>query len=240
MEGAGHEGSEDGQPRRRSPASSPARSRSAAGSTPTPPSRSSASRSSSASTRDYLSGVHVLVGLGVVMVDRRAAQLQVAERRRHHRLRRRDDRPHLHLQPRPVPLDAVPVLLVGPRGCSPGSAASSPATRPTRTCRRAARSSPTRGTPRATRSEARSSASADETPGPPRGGPGVSSLQDRSASRTARLPRPAWTGSRRARRCRRQASSRIVTGPSFTSSTCMCAPNTPVSTGTPSARSAST
>ena len=37
-----------------------------------------------------------------------------------------------------------------------------------------------------------------------------------------------------------QASSRIVTGPSLTSSTCMCAPNTPVSTGTPSARSAST
>ena len=36
------------------------------------------------------------------------------------------------------------------------------------------------------------------------------------------------------------ASRRIVTGPSLTRSTCMCAPNTPVSTGTPSSRSACT
>jgi hypothetical protein len=35
-------------------------------------------------------------------------------------------------------------------------------------------------------------------------------------------------------------SRRIVTGPSLTRATCMCAPNTPVATGTPSARSAST
>ena len=33
-----------------------------------------------------------------------------------------------------------------------------------------------------------------------------------------------------------QASSRIVTGPSLTSSTAMCAPKTPVATGTPAAR----
>ena len=37
-----------------------------------------------------------------------------------------------------------------------------------------------------------------------------------------------------------QASSRMVTGPSLTRSTCMCAPKIPVWTGTPSARSAST
>ena len=34
------------------------------------------------------------------------------------------------------------------------------------------------------------------------------------------------------------SSRTIVTGPSFTSSTCMRAPKTPVSTATPSARSA--
>ena len=36
------------------------------------------------------------------------------------------------------------------------------------------------------------------------------------------------------------ASRRIVTGPSLTSSTCMCAPKTPVCTGTPAARTSRT
>ena len=89
------------------------------------------------------------------------------------------------------------------------------------TCRRTTRSSTTRGTRRATRSDARSTLGDCRAPGPPAGGPGVSAFAGRGAVR------------------RRQASSRIVTGPSLTSSTCMCAPKTPVSTGTPSARSAS-
>ena len=57
------------------------------------------------------------------------------------------------------------------------------------------------------------------------------------AGRGSSRPQGVTAGVRRAGG---QASSRIVTGPSLTSSTCMCAPNTPVSTGTPSARSAST
>ena len=53
-------------------------------------------------------------------------------------------------------------------------------------------------------------------------------------------PRPllAWCGARPAPPT--QASSRIVTGPSLTSATCMWAPKTPVATGTPAARSAAT
>ena len=88
---------------------------------------------------DYLSGVHVLVGLGdrswsiggllgfkwpsvggvIVCV---AAMIGLI----------------YTLRPRPVPLDAATCTTGGRPGCSPGSPASSPATRPTRTCRRAA------------------------------------------------------------------------------------------------------
>ena len=98
---------------------------------------------------NYLSGVHVLIGIGVIMVVGGlisfkwpsvgaiivcgAAMLGLIYT-------------YNRGQYRWTPYG---VLLVGPRGCSPGSAASSPATRPTRTCRRAARSSPTRGTRRA-------------------------------------------------------------------------------------------
>ena len=63
---------------------------------------------------DYLSGVHVLIGHRRDHGRRRPAQLQVAERRRHHRLRRRHGRPDLHLRPRHVPLDPAGLLLVGP------------------------------------------------------------------------------------------------------------------------------
>ena len=161
---------------------------------------------------DYLSGVHVLVGLGIVMVIGgllsfkwpsvggiivcTAAMIGLVYTYR----------------PRPVPLDPVPVLLVGPvavrldlrhlrrlRGLQ-----ERPAER-----RETRRRAGCGGHGRLTLALRGS----DERPGPPRGGPGRSRLY---------------------------VSSRIVTGPSLTSSTCMCAPNTPVSTGTPSARSAST
>ncbi len=59
----------------------------------------------------YLSGVHVLIGIGVIMLIGGLLGLQVAERGRDHRLRRRHGRPRLHLQSRPVPLDAAALLL---------------------------------------------------------------------------------------------------------------------------------
>ena len=58
---------------------------------------------------------------------------------------------------------------------------------------------------------------------------------ERAVGREAALVRPPLLELRE----RRHASSTIVTGPSFTSSTSILAPKTPVSTGTPSARSSS-
>ena len=162
---------------------------------------------------DYLSGVHVLVGLGIVMVVGGLLSFKWPSVGGIIVCVGRDARPHLHLRPRAVPLDPVPVLLVGPvavrldlrhlrrlRGVQERAAERREARR------RAARG----GHGRLTLTRF---AGAHERPGPPRGGPG---------------------------RFRVYASSRIVTGPSLTRSTCMCAPNTPVATGTPSARRAST
>ena len=105
-------------------------------------------------------------------------------------------------------------------GCSPGSRASS------RGCRCRSRSSSTTRRRRdrpvpAAAARLRLPATSDE-----RGG-------------AARAPRPSpFSGTYVPPAL--TLSSRIVTGPSLSSSTCMCAPNTPVCTGTPSARSAAT
>ncbi len=55
-----------------------------------------------------------------------------------------------------------------------------------------------------------------------------------------RLAAPAFVRASTHQASTDQASSRIVTGPSLTSVTCMCAPKTPVATGTPAARTAAT
>ncbi len=75
----------------------------------------------------------------------------------------------------------------------------------------------------------------------PRSDPGSGVMAGRGRGGATAPPRPrlSWRGRPRPAPAT-QVSSRIVTGPSLTSVTCMRAPKTPVATGTPAARTAAT